>query len=121
MPRPSAKIILWENVSALMKHRYGRENLTRLAADCKLGPGTATRIKEQKTSVGLDVLEKIGRHFDLDPWQLLVPGMEADNPPVIATPTAEHQQFIERLRRTQEAIAGVLRLEGNTRPGDLDT
>lgn len=50
------KAILLANVSALMRHRYGRENLTRLANDCKLGPGTASRIKAQETSVGIDVL-----------------------------------------------------------------
>lgn len=115
----SARSILWANVSALMRHKYGKENLTRLAADCKLGPGTASRIKEQKTSVGIDVVETIARKFGIDAWQLLVPGMEADNPPVIANASAEHQRLIARLRQTKEAIDGVLRAEGNTRPADL--
>lgn len=71
----SLKTVLWENVRALMVQRYGAENLTRLARDAKLGPGTATRIKAAETSVGLDVIEKIARAFKVEPWQLLAPGL----------------------------------------------
>lgn len=71
----SIKKVLWDNVSALMKAHYGAENLNRLARDAKLGPATVTRIKEMKTSVGLDVIAKIAIFFKVDPWQLLVPGM----------------------------------------------
>ena len=85
MKKPDTKLVLWENVSALMKTKYGRENLTRLAADAKIGPGTASRIKAHETSVGLDVVEAIARIFRLEPWQLLVPGMDAASPPVLAT------------------------------------
>ena len=119
MPKSPLKSVLWANVSTLMRHKYGRENLTRLAADCGLGPGTATRIKEQRTSIGLDVMERIAAKFGIDPWQLLVPGLEADNPPVVANANTAHQQLISRLRSTKEAIEGVLRAEGNTKPGDL--
>lgn len=71
----STKKILWENVRALMRSRYGAENLNRLAREAKLGPGTATRIKEARTSVGLNVLEKIARTFGVQTWQLIAPGL----------------------------------------------
>ena len=67
---------LWENVSALMQRRYGGENLTRLAKEAKVGPGSATRLKEQRTSVGIDILDKLARLFKVEPWQLLAPGLE---------------------------------------------
>lgn len=77
MTKLTTKQILWNNVQALMQERYGGENLTRLARDTKIGPGTTTRIKMHQTSVGVDVLEKIAITFQLEPWQLLAPEMGA--------------------------------------------
>jgi hypothetical protein len=67
------KKVLWDSVSALMEEKWGGENLTRLAREGKLGPGTAQRLKEQKTSVGLDIVQKIACLFKVAPHQLLVP------------------------------------------------
>jgi len=77
----NSKQILWANVLALMKRDFGRENLTTLAKKARIGPGTVTRIKEQSTSVGLDVLEQIARVFNVQPWQLLLPELDVDNLP----------------------------------------
>ena len=100
-----AKAVLWQNVKALMDARYGKENLTRLAADAKIGPGTATRIKEQKTSVGLDVLEQIAKAFGVEPWQLLVPGMDATNPPVLRHANSAERALYERLLQTARDLS----------------
>lgn len=91
-----SKAALWQAVSALMQHQWGGENLTRLAREAKIGPGTATRLKEQKTSVGLDTLDKLADCFGVHPWQLLVPGFDPKNPPAIETPQ-QHQQMYDRL------------------------
>lgn len=81
-PRDSKKV-LWDNVSRLMVARYGKENLTRLSQDAKIGPGTCTRIKEQKTSVGTDVIESVAKALKVDPWQLLVAGLDPSALPVL--------------------------------------
>ncbi len=82
-PRPDPKAILRDNVMALMRHHYGEENLSRLAKDAKIGLGSAGRIKEAQTSIGLDVIESIASRFDLLPWQLLVPGLDPAHKPVL--------------------------------------
>lgn len=102
------KHVLWANVAALMRHRYGHENLTRLATDCKIGPGTASRIKAQETSVGIDVLEKIGDFFGLDPWQLLVPGLDPATPPALRPVGAAERELYERLMSAAAALAPSL-------------
>jgi hypothetical protein len=76
MIKKDSKQVLWENVSRLMVKRYGKENLTRLAADSGVGPGTCTRIKVQGTSVGLEVVEAIAKALEAEPWQLLVPNLD---------------------------------------------
>lgn len=75
---------LWENVSALMQAHYGGENLTRLAKEAKFGPGSATRLKEQNTSVGIDILDKLAKVFRIEPWQLLAPRLVVSSHPAQA-------------------------------------
>jgi len=78
MKQADSKKVLWENVSALMQREFGKENLTKLAKKAGFGPGTSTRLKDQETSVGTDILDSIAANFNIEPWQLLMPGLGAD-------------------------------------------
>lgn len=80
MSKTDSKKVLWENVSQLMRMEFGRENLTQLAAKVGIGPGTSTRLKAQETSVGTDILDQIAHAFKVEPWQLLVPGIDMASP-----------------------------------------
>ena len=93
----NSKSALWHSVHALMVKHYKKENLTRLAKECKIGPGTAARIKEQSTSVGIDILEAIAEHFHLAAWQLLVPGFDPDNPPALKPMSKAERVFYEKV------------------------
>lgn len=66
----------------MIKH-YGKVNLTKFAEQIKSGPGTATRIKEQRTSVGIEILDNIAAEFHLQTWQLLVPAVDLENLPTL--------------------------------------
>ncbi len=92
-----SKKVVWKSITALMQKHYGGENLTRLAKDCKFGPGTSTRLKEQKTSVGLDVLDKIAKKFGVDTWQLLVPGFNPNSIPTLQPISEQERKLYERL------------------------
>lgn len=70
------KKILWDNVRLLMVQKYGEENLWKAAHEAKVGPATMGRIKEMRTSTGIDTLEKLAALFKVEPWQLLVPGID---------------------------------------------
>ena len=98
-----SKALLWNNVASLMRKRYGRENLNQLARDAKIGPATASRIKEMKTSVGLDVIDRIAGVFGLVAWQLLVPELDPTNIPVVMI-TAEERRFYDKIRRVEAVL-----------------
>lgn len=83
MAKNDSRTVLWESVSRLMRKKYGKDNLTRLAKDAGIGPGTATRIKDQETSVGIENLDKIADVFGVQAWQLLTPNLDADSLPRI--------------------------------------
>lgn len=112
MPDQSRRV-LWENVLALMVRKWGRENVTGFATWTGIGVGSVLRIREQKTSVGLDIVEKIAKKVGLEhSWQLLVPGLDALSPPMLAEDAAELREIQEQISRTHEAMSGVLRSAG---------
>lgn len=101
-----AKRVLWENVRALMIDRYGEENLYRLHKESGLSLGGLSRIKEQKTAVGLDVLTKVATFFELMPWQMLVPNLDPRNPPVFAITEAEKKLY-ERMQSFRAMVKDI--------------
>jgi transcriptional regulator with XRE-family HTH domain len=101
----NTKATLWENVHALMLKHWGEENQSRLAKVCGVGLGTIARIKQQQTSVGLDVIERIAEHFHISPWQLLVPGMDAKNPPTLQPVNEKERRLYEKIMNAAREIA----------------
>lgn len=91
------KEILWQNVSSLMRHHFGKENLSELARKAEIGLATCDRIKKRETSVGTDVLERVAGVFGLEAWHLLTPNLNPANPPVIWMTTTEYDLY-EKLR-----------------------
>jgi hypothetical protein len=97
-------VVLWESVSALMQKHYGGINLTRLAKDCKFGPGTASRLKEAQTSVGVEIIDKIAVFFHVQPWELLVPGFTPDNRPTLQPLSEQERRLYARLKEVAKEI-----------------
>lgn len=118
MSIPDSKAVLWANVSALMTRDFGGENLTRLARDAGFGNATSTRLKECKTSVGVDVIERLAKLFDVEPWQLLTPDLGAD----LYMVDAEHRFVPVVLRKAgpRIAIAHSADDEGGAVPGSVE-
>jgi len=72
----------------------------------RLGQSSVSRILNGNQSPTLDLVDKIARAFQLQAWQLLVPGFEPTNPPMT-------RQEDERLRalyaRVQEQYSELQR------------
>jgi len=93
MPHRDTKAVLWRNVTALMVHHWGKENLSQLSRTAKIGLASCTRMKEQKTSVGLDILDAVAGAFGLQAWHLLTPELDPSNPPVIWLTESERKLY----------------------------
>lgn len=104
MKPKNMKKILWENLVALMSSHWGEVNLNRLAREAGISPASATRIKSQETSVGLDLIEKLSGIFDIEPWQLLVPGINANNLPVLSVGGDTERMFYKTLESIRKEI-----------------
>jgi len=95
---PRSADVLWANLSALMEKHWQGENLTRLAREAKIGPGSATRLKNRQEGTGIDLVGRVAAVFGLQAWQLLMPGLDPSNPPVSSL-TGPEAALYKRLRR----------------------
>lgn len=68
-----SRLVLWNNLSALMQKHFGGENLNLLARTACVSPGTTARIKAQQTSVGLETLDRFAAAFGVSPNELIDP------------------------------------------------
>lgn len=103
MLKQNTKQILWSNIHALMQYHWGKENLSRLSREAKIGPASCSRLKEQETSVGLEIVEAVAGVFGLHAWQILIPDLEPTNPPVFVMSDAE-RQFYNRIRNALNEV-----------------
>ena len=104
MKPTNMKRVIWENLTALMESHWGAVNLNQLAREAGIGPASVTRIKNQETSIGIDLLEKLASIFDLQPWQLLVPGLNPGNLPVLSVGGDTEQIFYKTLESIRKEI-----------------
>lgn len=84
MNKHDSRKALGESLRALMRLRWGGENLTRLGVKV-LGSSSAqgTRVLDNENNTGIKTLDVVANHFGLEPWQLLVPNFDAAHPPVL--------------------------------------
>lgn len=73
------------NVMALLRHRYPdmrahEKGITRLI-ELGVSHGTSARVLKGTTQVGLAVIEEVAAALKVQPWQLLVPKLDAANLP----------------------------------------
>lgn len=112
MERPDPKRVLRDNVLALMRQRYGRQNKHRFKTEAGVGIATVDRILGAQTSIGLDTLEQIAERFDLLPWQLLVPGFDPAHKPVLAHAGLSEQQWYRMLQAAETVAEYSRKLSG---------
>lgn len=98
------KLVLWTNVSALMLDRYGKINMQRLSKEAGVGIASIQRMRDENTSIGIDIVAKVASAFDLLPWQLLFPSLDPKNPPVLCI-TNEERNLYNRLRIAAQEVA----------------
>lgn len=104
-----ARDVLQQNLKALMASSPklnttpAIERATKMKG-CKVGKSTVDRLLRSETPVKLDYIEAIAKIYDLDPWQLLVPGLRPNNPPVLKSVGEAEDKLYGRLNELAKQI-----------------
>lgn len=88
---------LADNLNRLMDKHH--ESNQRLADACGVANGAIHRIRHATTAVTLTTLEKLARHYRLEPWQLLIEDLDDAHPPQLAYPNSEELALYERFKK----------------------
>lgn len=106
--------ILGENVRALMQKRFGKINVTRLAQAPGMSVGVAGRIKDGGV-VQTNKLADAAAALGVEPWQLLVPGLDPDSLPRLANDETgwpfdlvNQQRYLALSKRARDLAQGYL-------------
>lgn len=83
--KPSSALqVLSQNLDRLMQGSKEYNAQAAVARKAKVDQKTISRIIHKTNEPSLDKLERIAAVFGLQPWQMLVPGLQPEVPPQLA-------------------------------------
>lgn len=74
-------------------------NQTALGKKAGTAQSTIGRILKEKHAPDIDTLEALGKSLGTSAWQLLVPGMDPSNLPILQNASPEERELYERLKQ----------------------
>lgn len=99
--RPISEIVA-ENVARLISYdrRTGESKIPQSFLTKKgVAQATIGRILRAEVSPRCETVAIIARYFDLQPWQLLVEGLDPAAPPLLRVPTGREAEFYRRVQQ----------------------
>lgn len=105
------RTFLWANICALMRNK--EPSLDAVVEATGVGRGTVQRIRDGEAATRLTSLNAIAEAFDIEVWQLLVPGLDPDHLPRVVAPGSVE----ERLARLEAASSPFATPEKPQRQG----
>lgn len=103
MPRA----VLRQNITALLKVKGGPNNPTALAKKAGIGQASVDRIlSKEGVDARIETIAKIAKVYGLEAWQLLVAGMDPNNPPVLQPLSPAERALYESLKAAMTEAAG---------------
>ena len=103
MKTPIEKTVA-DNLTLLMKSSNAAGSDEKLARRSGVGRGTVQRARRGEVSLSIGNLERLADAFGLEPWQLLIPGLEPGNPPALRAVNSEERMLWQRLRAAYEEL-----------------
>lgn len=102
---PNPEKILAVNLAQLMAHSPDLKSEAKIAAAAKVAKISQRTVNRARNGaqVRLESLAGLAEAFGLAPWQLLVPGLDPANPPILAL-SQEEKALYKRLQDAAKAI-----------------
>jgi transcriptional regulator with XRE-family HTH domain len=98
-PASATAKVLAENLASLMAAHTDLGSNPKLGTKAKLGTGTIARLRTAEVNANLETLEALASAFDVQPWELLVPGLDPKNRPTLKQISEREHQLYERWKQ----------------------
>lgn len=94
-----------ENLRKLMESDRQLASQPKVAASSRVAQTSIGRILRGEQSPTLDMVHKIAMAFGLEAWQMLVPDLEPDNPPITKQIDDRQRELLKRFRVAAQELA----------------
>jgi transcriptional regulator with XRE-family HTH domain len=94
-----------DNLRRLMEADRQLHSQPRLAAASRVAQTSIGRILRGEQSPTLDMVHKLATAFGLEAWQMLVPDLEPDNPPITKQIDERQHELLKRFRLAAQDLA----------------
>lgn len=93
------RVVLAINLRALMASGRGPRSQNGLREKAGVAQATIGRILSARgENARIETVERLARAYGLEGWQLMIPGMDPANPPVLQPITKEERALYDRLK-----------------------
>lgn len=110
--------IVAANIKAVLEHRLGGPARVTDVINLGLANGTAQRLLAGETSLGVNLLQRVAEKLGVQPWQLLIEGLDPKSLPGLAGDSGpawpfdfEPERFEALLPKEQGMVEFAARLE----------
>lgn len=99
--------VVSENIRSLMAAHPVLTSQSEIARHCEIPQRTVGRIINCETQANLGSIVGIATAFGIEPWQLLVPGLNPEKPPHLSFLTIEEANALQALSKAVADIQAV--------------
>jgi transcriptional regulator with XRE-family HTH domain len=101
-----------EQLQARHKDLQSTPSIERATAEMgegkKISKSVIQQVQKGKTPFNLDDLQTLAELFGLDAWQLLVPQIDPEHPPVLTSVGPTEDEMYRRMKAAREALDAVI-------------
>ncbi len=103
MSAGSSREVLAQNLNALVSWHAPKLSTQVLARRIGIGNGTLGRLRNAQVECTIETLDQVARYFRLEPWQLLVPGLDPARLPQARGMDPREREMLGALDKLVEA------------------
>lgn len=107
---PDLKAVVAENVKRLKDYR--KKTQGQIAKDAGVSQSSVGRVLAGAVAADLDTLSGIAKALGVQAWQLLIPAMQPDNPPVLRSVDRQEEALYERMRAAAAELVALQKKGG---------
>lgn len=100
------RAVLSRNLKALMGSGRGPKSQNALRAKAGVAQATIGRILSARgENARIETVDRLAKAYGLEGWQLMIPGMDPRNPPVLQPVSKEERALYERLKAVAKDLS----------------
>lgn len=100
----TSRQVLAANLKALMASHKTLDTFPKIVKARGPSNGTLDRIRRMAAGASIDAVDQLAKVYGLEAWQLMVPGLDPTNPPMLSHVTEAQQRLLDQLKQAFQQL-----------------